>query len=166
MSGNVPYVIEKARTQGEFVFEYALCADCVMRLLHEYSEESLERMRRFVQNEPGLEDAVVIDQLLWSLGQPTEDGLGAPASPDAEAVDHCHRCGRRGADYDEEHTVMGLLVGTRLAMNVSTICSPCAQGMEEILSRKTRDVHEDFVRRTFPGVPAGLDLPVGLLGTF
>jgi hypothetical protein len=109
-------------------------------LIKQFSEESLRRITEYLEEDGG-----------FSLGG--DDDLG-----------HCHRCGRNGSDFEAEHTVMSMLIGSRVLFGVSTLCSACSDGIDEVLSQKTREVHEDFVRRNFPGVPDNLDIPIGVLG--
>ncbi|MAG58514.1 MAG: hypothetical protein CMJ83_19675 [Planctomycetes bacterium] len=157
-----PHAVEKVVREGEVIFEYAICASCIITIFQEYSEESLERIREYLEQEMSpLGDPGFIDQLLWSVGQPTEDAI--VQSREGKSLDTCHRCGQVDA-FNSEHTVTGLLVGDRLATEVSTICGACTEGLEELLSKQTKDVHDDFIRRNFPGVPEGLDLPIGALG--
>lgn len=156
-----PYAVEKVVRQGEVVLEFAICVDCQIVILREFSEESIERIREYTAGVTDQTDE--IDRVLLALGQETADGLGAPPPPDSEP-DRCQRCGAEGEDYADEHSVGGILVGDRLIASVSSLCGKCTDGLDEVLSRKTREAHDDFINRNFPGVPAELDLPVGALG--
>ena len=160
----IPYAIEKIFRQGEVVFEYAICAPCVGTIAMEYSAESLENIREYLAGSP-LDEGSEIDRILRAFGQATEDGLAPDEQPEAEDdPDRCHRCGASEIGFAEERTVAALLIGDRLATDVSALCGACTEGIEAVLSEKTRDVQGDFIVRNFPGVPAGLDLPVGVLG--
>lgn len=44
------------------------------------------------------------------------------------------------------------------------MCDGCNERLQDCLSRKTRDVQDDFVRDNFPGVPADLDLSPSFSG--
>ena len=133
------HLIEKVIRQGEVVFEYAICSECAAGLMRQYSEESLANITAYVERE----------------------GISLRESDDPG---RCGRCGRDGEAFEEEHTVAGLVLGQVLTLNLSSLCAACTEGIEEILSQKTREVHGDFVRRNFPGVPEGLDLPIGVVG--
>ena len=159
----IPYAIEKIVRQGEVVFEYAICAPCMGVIAQEYSEESIENIREYLAGTP-LEESAEIDRLLKAFGQMTEDGFTQPSSLEEEEPDRCQRCGQTDSGFSEERTVAGLMIGGRLATGISALCGTCTEGIEEVLSQKTRDVQGDFIERNFPGVPAGLDLPIGVLG--
>ena len=152
----VPHAVEKVYRQGEVVFEYALCEHCALALLREFSRESLERIQAYMEREgPRTTDTA---RLLAALGWNEEDELPPPA-----VATSCERCGRGPEQGLEEYTVMGFLVGRRPATDVSLICGTCTEGLEDLLSQKTREAHDDFVTRHFPGVPAHLDFPVGTI---
>lgn len=162
----LPYAIEKVVRNGEVVFEYALCSSCTMTLVQEFSEESLENIRQYLESEPDAIDPLVFERMAWAMhgsDDEADTGDGPPPLP-PQIVDRCRRCGRGDDRFEGEHTVMGLLVGRQLITNINTICGACTEGMEEILSQKTRDLHDDFIERNFPGVPANLDIPVGIMG--
>jgi hypothetical protein len=159
-----PYGVEKVLRNGEVVFEYAICTNCTFALMREFSKESLARMADYVEKmrrelcEPDAED---LDRFLRAL---EGDDTFAGVDPELrESPDHCHRCGRTGSEFEDEHTVVGMLTGSKLVTGISTICAKCTDGMEDVLSKHTRESHDDFVRRNFPGVPAGIDIPVGVL---
>ncbi len=136
IESGAPYGVEKVIRNGEVIFEYAICTGCTRILLQEFSEESLKRISEYLREEGAI---------LLSGGDP----------------DHCHRCGRAREEFQAEHTVSALLIGDQLLSGVSTLCAACTEGIESVLSKKTREVHEDFITRNFPGVPANLDIPVG-----
>lgn len=160
----MPYGIEKVVRNGEVVFEYAICTRCTFDLAKEFSKESLERMaswvdaRRDALVEPDPDDFAAFIHAVESGGSLTQRELAAGNDPGT----HCQRCGRIGDDFREEHTVVGILVGGKVIAPVNAICGRCTDGVDEILSQKTREAHDGFVRDRFPGVPADLDLPVGL----
>lgn len=140
LQGPVLYAVEKVIRSGEVVFEYAICAVCTRDLVEQFSEESTERIRRYLEE--------------------TELPLAGDEGMDAG---RCHRCGRSDGSFTDEHTVAGMLLGRQLLGGLTSICGSCLEGMDELLSQKTRDVHDDFVSGNFPGVPAELDLPIGTL---
>jgi hypothetical protein len=43
------------------------------------------------------------------------------------------------------------------------VCNACEEAIQELMSQKTKGAHEDFLNRTFPGVPADLDLAPKLI---
>jgi hypothetical protein len=135
----VPYAVEKVIRGSEVVFEYAMCARCMAILMQKFSEESLANITSYMQEQ---------DFNLDSEG----DGSS------------CHRCGAAEDQFQEEYTITGMLAGHHLLMGPHVICGSCLDGMDDILSQKTRDVHGEFVNDNFPGVPETLDFPVSVLG--
>ncbi|HYC78493.1 MAG TPA: hypothetical protein VEI02_12775 [Planctomycetota bacterium] len=130
-----PYLVERVFRDGEAVFEYALCFTCAARLFEEYSEESKRNL-----------DAYFAERL-------------APAA----VAGACDRCGRHGAELEEERTQAGAVLGGYLLGRLITICGPCADGAEAVLSKKTKEAFERFVRRVCPTLPADVDVPAGVL---
>jgi hypothetical protein len=160
LAGEAPYAVEKVIRQGEVVFEYAICAECTKNQMRSFSEESLGRVSQYLQAGPHSLDHQMLESFFLVQTRPglRNGEILELTSP----VDHCHRCGRVGTSFAEEHTLMGLLHGHRLQSGLMTLCSGCTEGADAVLSHKTREAHEDFVRTHFPGVPAGVDLPAGL----
>ncbi|MAB77829.1 MAG: hypothetical protein CMJ89_00625 [Planctomycetes bacterium] len=156
-----PYAVEKVIRQGEVVLEFAICVDCQIVILREFSEESIDRIREYTAGTLNQSDE--IDRILEVLGHQTEDRLGTPPPP-TPAPDRCQRCGAQDDAYTREHSIGGILIGDRLIANVSSLCGKCSDGLDQVLSQKTREAHDDFIERNFPGVPAELDLPVGAIG--
>jgi len=128
------YEIQKVHRSSECVFEMAVCYPCARRLFEQYSEESRRVLLRMART-----------------------GFGA--SPEEGRCDLC--CVAPG-DTDE-YTSIAVCRGHSLLSCVHLLCDPCADAMQSRLSRATRDTFEGFLRDHFPGVPAGLDLPVSSL---
>ncbi len=161
LGSGMPYALEKVVRDGEVIFEYAICAECTKRLFEQFSEESIEKINEYLRAGPEAWQRRLLESLFVAQTEPHLRNqeilrLGEP-------LHHCHRCGKTGEGFQAEHTVAGLLAGPRLAAAPLTLCSACTEGADQRLSRHTRDTHEDFVRTRFPGVPAGLDLPTGLI---
>ena len=133
----VVYAIEKVVRLGEVVFEYALCGGCARLLLSQFSAPSLEAITAALPASPSL---------FLSSGRP----------------DRCQSCGCTGTALDAEHSVLGICRGPTLVQGVRAVCGPCAEAVASVLSERTREVQGEFFDRTMPGVPAGLDLPLGV----
>jgi len=140
LDSQVPYAVEKAVRQGEVIFEYAICVTCVTSLMSQYSEESIANILAYMDEE---------DLHLEESGELTS----------------CHHCDASGAAFEEEQTVTGMLVGERLIAGPTILCGRCLEGIDEVLSQKTREVHGEFIQNNFPGVPESLDIPVSFLGS-
>lgn len=130
-----PHLVERVFRDGEAIFEYALCLRCALALFEQYSEESKRNLEAY---------------------------FGERLAPDA-APDACARCGRDGPELEAERTVAGAAFGDVLLGRVLTICGPCADGAEAVLSKKTKEAFDAFVRRVCPTLPADADIPAGVL---
>jgi len=140
LDSEIPHAVEKTIRQGEVIFEYAICMSCILGLMQEYSEESIANIQSYLQEE--------------ELGfEPAGDGSS------------CQHCGASGPKFLEEHTVTGMILGEGVLAGPTTLCGRCLEGIDDVLSQKTREVHEDFIRNNFPGVPESLDIPVSFLGS-
>ncbi len=130
------YEIQKVFRGKEAIFEMAVCQKCGESVAEEFSEESITRIRRF---------------------------LTERFRPSSEP-EHCHFCGLPRGLFSS-FTVVGACQSSALILPTIVMCEPCSEKLQEQLSKKTRDVQADFVRDTFPGVPADLDLsPSFILG--
>jgi len=129
------YEIERVFRGREPVFEMAICLACAAKVASEFSRESTEAIRTFLQ-----------DRLTLRL----DEGCGV--------------CGRI-ATSGRGRTVSGIVRRGALVLPMLTICDTCEEALQGLLSEKTRRVQGDFIDTHFPGVPAGLDRsPTLLLG--
>jgi hypothetical protein len=126
------HIIGKSWRDGEAVFEFALCMNCALTLFSQYSEESKKNLEAYFQPREGFASA----------------GLSA-----------CARCGTGGAPLEDERNVEAVAIGGRLLEEPILICGPCADGAEKVLSKKTKEVFDDFIHRVCPTLPADIDLP-------
>jgi hypothetical protein len=136
LGGDELHVVERVFRGGEPIFEYALCFDCALRLLSEYSEESKEALERYF----------------------TET-----TAPDDAPEGACDRCGRPGTADDDERCVAGAAIGGTQLGKTTIVCGPCAEGADAVVSKKTRESFDAFMRRVAPTLPADVDLPAGVL---
>jgi hypothetical protein len=123
------YEIQKVYRQKEVIFEMALCEGCARGLCQEFSEESLQALKGF---------------------------LLASYRPSPETF-HCHFCGFP-RPLVSGYTICGACSGSHLICPALLMCESCTEKLQARISKKTKEVQEDFVRNTFPGVPADLDL--------
>lgn len=133
-AGGEPRLIERVFRNGEPIFEYALCLACALGVFAEYSEESKRNLEAY---------------------------FGERLRPDAPPG-ACDRCGRSGPELEQERTVAGAAMDDRLLGRVMTICGVCTDGAEAVLSKKTKEAFESFVRRVCPTLPADVDIPAGI----
>ncbi len=118
----------------ETVIEMACCLDCGRSLAVEYSQQSMEAIRKFLAER-------------LRLDRPPE---------------LCNLCGEPFAAAPS-YSCWALGRGTSLLFPVIHVCAFCEEKLESLLSEKTRRAHEEFVNKTFPGVPADLDFSPKIL---
>ncbi|MCU0724356.1 MAG: hypothetical protein MUE73_00985 [Planctomycetes bacterium] len=128
MLGAVPYQIQKVWRNREVVFEMAVCARCCVDLLRQFSRESLEKMKGFVEKH---------------------------YRPVA-GVSVCHFCAKI-LDEGSEREIEAVCSMARLLRPVVVVCADCNAKVQEDLSRKTREAWGDFMDRNFPGVPRQME---------
>ncbi len=131
-SADAIHLIGRVFRDGEVIFEYALCLPCVIKLYQQYSEESKANLAAYFAQE-------------------------APPPPDCTRW--CHRCGCHGEGLADEQAIEGLAMGGILLGHPIVICAECSAGAERVLSKKTREAFDDFVRRVAPMLPADVDIP-------
>ena len=133
------YEIQKVYRGKEAIFEMAICHGCGEDVAREFSEESMESMKNF---------------LLTNF------------KPAPEPT-HCHFCGFPRA-LVPNFTIVGMCKEHSILVPSVIMCEKCSEGLQDKLSRKTRDAQGGFIRDTFPGVPEGLDVSpapsFGLIG--
>jgi hypothetical protein len=123
------YQIQKVSNKRETILEMACCMECGQSLVSEFSTTSMNAIREFLTA-----------HLDMSRGLELCAICGAPYRR-AETVSASAACSR-----------------DRLVLPVIRVCGTCEEAIQELLSEQTRRAHDDFLNRTFPGVPAGLDL--------
>ncbi len=122
------YQIQKTWRRGEVVFEMAICAECAVDQVREFSRESLEKMQAFFRE------------------RYRGDG----------GLEQCHFCGR-GLSPDGEYEIGAFCRGAFLARPPVVVCAECAAAAQEDLSRKTRDAWGRFIEENLPGVPKEME---------
>lgn len=129
------FEIQKVFRGKEVIFEMAICHACGEQAATEFSEESLENIRRF----------------LTKNFRPSEEPR------------HCHFCGFP-RNLIPNFTIVGACSNDKLVLPSMIMCEGCTERLQGELSGKTRDVQGDFLRDHFPGVPADLDLSPSFSG--
>jgi hypothetical protein len=125
------FQISKAYKNGECVMEYALCDHCRAKMIDEFSDESKNRLAKFQ------DDHVHLDY-----------GLA-----------HCAVCGRSRIEGPmSDFVITGICADTSLHHSL-LMCGDCGDGVQELISQKTRDTWRRFVDSHFPGPPPGDSLP-------
>ncbi len=131
--GNRLYEIKKAYRGSNVVFECAICHECGLSLLADYSKESIAAIRKF-------------------FAARFKHGL---------TIFECHFCGKPRNPETSEASVMAVCVGKNLVQPPICMCDPCGEILNSSLSSRTRDVNRGFLRDNFPGIPADkADSPV------
>ena len=128
------YQIMKVSNGRETVFEMALCLSCGQGLGAELSEESMNALNAFITANLDL-----------SRGE-----------------DRCSLCGTALCE-GLAVSAAGVCCQGMLIMPVIRVCQGCEEREQELLSERTKRAFGEFLDRTVPGVPAGLDLAPTLL---
>ncbi|MGE9268356.1 MAG: hypothetical protein ACQKBY_09690 [Verrucomicrobiales bacterium] len=134
------YAITKAFRNGECVFEYALCQQCRLNLVAEFSEESKETMMNF------LSDRVDLEARSTRLADEEE----------VEAwISHCVIC-ESSASESPEHVIATAAHGEEMIFDPypMMVCGSCEEELQQSLSKQTRERWDRFVSENFPGPPA------------
>jgi hypothetical protein len=126
------HLIGKSWRDGEVVFEFALCIPCAESLFQQYSDESKQNLTAYFVPLEGVKPGGLVS---------------------------CYRCGASGDALSEEKSLEAVALGDQLVEEPVLVCGPCTDGAEKVLSKKTKEAFDDFVRRVCPTVPEGVDLP-------
>jgi len=124
----VPYQLQKTVKRGDVVFEIALCLPCLMGAMRDFSEESMERIRRFHEERYRPSDR----------------------------LDECHFC-RAAVGPESEYEIGAVCAGVFLARDPVVMCANCGGELSESLSKRTRDAWGEFLDDHVPGVPKEME---------
>lgn len=140
------YLIEKAFSKGEVIFEYALCLACHSGLMEELSENSLKLIRNYFEEHAELEKRR--ERIASEF-----DGTICP---------WLSRCmfTNKPVPEDGEYQILGMCVGEELVLGdmPHAISGEAIEAIMNLLSDKTKGFMDDFTGQHF-GVPTGADLP-------
>ncbi len=141
--GTTSYMIEKSIKKGannikNTVFEYAICMSCNLKKMQAMSEESVQNIKAYMEQNFVLET--------W------ESNL----SSKREYFSHCVVTGKSIEEL-EEYNIVGQFVGDKMiAGQFPILISPSiGEEIQELLSQKTKDEFDDFMS-TITDVPPEL----------
>lgn len=152
-----PYMIHKVFVGPEAVFEMAMCADCMVGMRAQYSQESLANLTRFM-------DEQLARQASTPLEKVDSPDLAPPYTWE-DAIRACHLCGKL-REACRRYEISGLLLEDRLFVQPPTqgqfatpmmICNDCTQQLSKLISKKTRELWDRFMDDHFPS-PPGLEV--------
>ncbi|MGB0582806.1 MAG: hypothetical protein ACPGVU_24235 [Limisphaerales bacterium] len=140
------YLIEKAFSKREVMFEYALCLPCHTCLAKELSENSMKLITNY------FEEHVLPEQRRARISA-AFDGTVQPW------LSHClvtHKPIRE----DDEYQIHGMCFGNELVLDEMphAISGEALDAIMNLLSNQTKGFINDFTGKHF-GVPTGADLP-------
>ncbi|MCB1229883.1 MAG: hypothetical protein KDN19_06435 [Verrucomicrobiae bacterium] len=126
------YLIEKIYSNGEVIYEYALCVECAKKLREELSRESKKAIKRYLRRNRTVK----------------------------QTLEACTCC-RLPKEELPSYQIIGQFSGEEmLNWNLPMlICEPCVDGLAEHLSKQTRDRLDGFLDEHFPGPPE-MDVPL------
>ena len=135
-----PYMIEKAFKGTEVIFEYAICVACCQSMESDLSEDSLRRIRAYIEERVDFEDRY--EELMESDG--TIDAW----------IDQCVITKIPRAEA-EEFQIVAYAQGSLLipASAPFMISGQAMEDVQKLLSKKTRDRLDDF-SGDFLGLPS------------
>ena len=140
------YLVEKAFSHGEVVFEYALCMDCRATLEGELSRQSLKLIGNYFD-----EHVDVIGRARRLLN----DGNGDPKP-------WLSQCLVKGTPITEstEYQIFGHCDGSDMLFSIFpyAISGEAIEDVVKLLSPQTKGFLDDFTGKYF-GVPDGANLP-------
>lgn len=119
------YQISKTFKDGECIFEYALCNVCRDKMTQEFSTESIQAIEKHYDNN-------------------IQTGKG---------LDACAGCSRPATDWSKpEYSVIGACYFDFLIDSLM-VCAKCSEGVQSIMSQKTKDCRDRFIEENFPCAP-------------
>jgi hypothetical protein len=144
-----PWLVNKEFHRGECVLEYAICQPCRQRVTDEFSEESKEVVRTYLENKVDWQERfrefMMQDDLVRRF--------------DSCAVCRVPRESLEGFGISAFFDSDGQLIESALPM---LICSACVADATEKLSRATRESWQRFLEEHFDGPPGMVErLPGG-----
>jgi len=144
----VPYLVAKSFRGPECIFEYAICDLCRSTMAREFSEESRQRLAEFFQQRVNIGQR----SALLTLGPVADPWIAA-----------CAACGTPRQDA-ASFSLGAVFLANEMIFDPYPLClcGKCEEDIQNLISKKTRDIWDDFVETHFEGPPAHLlDLPAG-----
>ena len=142
------YVVQKTFAGDEVVFEYALCSACHERVFGGMSKASTANIRAFFHQRVDLEARRL--RLEHDSQRTIDQWIGACATCGIDR-DECNGYSIAAACGGEDILYYHLPL---------LICQQCEIEIQDVLSKKTREMGEDFVEAYFDGPPANLNVPI------
>jgi len=148
---DVQYVIERAFVGDEPIYEFAICVDCQHEMFEELSGESRQRIQAHFEERVDLADR---RELLIS-----ESELDLDSWIDACVLTKTKRKSSRA------HAIYGHCCGSNLLFSYMpyVVSEEGMQGLQHLISKKTRDQLDGFVDDYLGLPPEFKDLPVAFL---
>jgi len=139
------HIVNQSYVNGECVFELAMCLPCREAMNKALSEESRVAMFDFMHDHADLEAR--------------EQTLGSD-SPTADYLAHCLTCGTP-QEKAKSFSVGAMFTGDTLLKGPfpMLICGSCEEKINDVISKETREVWDDFIAENFPAPPSEVNLP-------
>lgn len=135
----------------EVLFEFAICSECNRKMHNELSEESKKMMEKYMEEE--IHHADPMERMMKLSSEEKADFR--------ELTGHCAVTGK-SLDELEEYTIIAQGKGSRLVLGILplTVSYEAQEGLNELLSQKTRDFLDGFTKEHFSG-PPGIEELIG-----
>lgn len=145
------YLIEKAFSRSEVVFEYAICVPCHLGLRDELSRQSLRLIDHYFDEHVNLSERR--ERLLETYSGDVDPWL-----------DSCLITGKPATELNE-YQIMTLCDGSDMLFTYipCLISGEAMEGIQNILSKKTRETLDSFVDE-FLGIPPEAKSPTPYIG--
>jgi len=146
---DAPWLVNKEFARGECVLEYAVCQPCRDGVAGQFSEESKEAVRQFLEKEIDWDERTKEFMLSHDL---------------TERFDSCIACRTRREELEGFGISALFDSGASLITGALPllICQPCIGRMTANLSGQSREVWKTFLAEHFAGPPGDHGFP-GLL---
>jgi len=140
---DLPYLVAKSFRRGECIFEYAICEDCRCNMSQEFSVESRENLANFFEHRVNIKKRSIF--------------LAFGSNPDPW-IEKCAAC-QTPRNEAESYSIGGVLLGSDMLFDPYPLClcGTCEEEIQELLSKKTRGMWDDFVDDHFEGPPADVE---------
>ncbi len=140
------YMIEKAFSQGEVIFEYGICSACHTAMMQELSAQSLKLIQNY------FEEHVDVAARRSRIRSGFDGGV-------LPWISRCMFTGKPVVEADH-YQILGMCVGDELLLGdlPQAISGEAIEAIHGLLSDQTKGFMDDFTGKYF-GVPTGADFP-------
>lgn len=143
LEDDTEYVIEKVIKDGQVEVEYSMCMECVENMRKKMSDESLNNINKYFEQNSGF--LAKRYDLFSSHSTNVDDYISNCLFKD------------KSIHESDEYQLLGHFMGKKLLLSVFPymVCKEAIEEVQELLSAKTKDELDDFTNKHF-GLPPDL----------